>query len=451
MTKTTHRQRSKKPRSLSIGLIIPILILLLIAPPLILLIAISDSYALVEETEKLDSGSIIKAKKSAKQFYKGLMDDSPNQRSEITVSEKEINSIIILAMRGIKGLKGRVNIAPFGIKAALTFHVPSNPFGNYINLTGTIIPSTQGLFINDASIGAIELAGERVLSIIVTLLNQLLDGKATGTALANSIESIQVKDTTLSLIYHPVPNLRRIIDGSKAQIKEIRDDLELLGDPATTKLYYQQLCKFHSQISGFGDVSLGYYLSAAFSFAKQRTLISEAPVQENQAAILALAIFLGSIDFNSIIGAIDKATFQDCPSVGDHIVLAHRNDLRLHFIFSSALKVISDSNISFTMGEFKELLDSQQGGSGFSFADLAADRAGIYFTEQALDKNSALHIQRMASDLINEALFFPSISELPEGIPQHTFAAHGGIEGDYYKEQLAIINQRIKNLLLYPH
>jgi len=450
MPRTPHKQHNKKSRFLSIGSIASILMLLLITAPLMLLITISDSYALVEETEKLDSNNVIKAKQTAKQFYQELMNPaSPTQRSEITISEDEINSIIALAMRGIEGLKGRMNVTPIGIKGAFTFHTPINPFGNYINLTATVSPSTQGLSINEAAIGGLELPGKLVLSSIERLLNRLLSGNATGTALVKSIESIQVKGTALSLVYHPVPDLQKIIDESKTQLKNIRDDLELLGDPAITKLYYQQLCEFHSQISGFGNVSLGYYLSSALSFAKQRTLISEMPAEENRAAILALTIFLGSTQFNSIIGAIDKETFQSCPAADKHIVLANRNDLRLHFIFSSALKIISDSGTSFAIGEFKELLDSQQGGSGFSFADLAADRAGIYFAEQALDNAGAQRIQQMASKLTDEKLFFPSISELPEGIPQHVFEARGGIEGDYYKGQLITINQRINNLSLY--
>lgn len=46
-------------------------------------------------------------------------------------------------------------------------------------------------------------------------------------------------------------------------------------------------------------------------------------------------------------------------------MLANRQDLRLHFVFSAALKILASSGLSFSIGEFKELLDSQHGSSGF--------------------------------------------------------------------------------------
>jgi len=208
------------------------------------------------------------------------------------------------------------------------------------------------------------------------------------------------------------------------------------------QLEAHELCDFNKQVASIGEskVPLGFYLSTAFSFAEKRSLIGENPADENKASLLALAIFLGSTNFNSVVGAIDEETLQTCQPSGNKIVLTNRDDLRLHFIYSAALKVISDSGISFAIGELKELLDSQEGGSGFSFADLAADRSGIRFAELALDRSGALRIQHMAAELIQEKVFFPSIAALPEGIPQRIFEERGGIESDYYKKYLAIID-----------
>ena len=442
-----NKQRSYKPGFWAISSITAILVFIVI--PLTALTYISDSYPLVEKTANVDTDSAVKAKKIAKQLYGDLLNASSSQRSELTMSQNEINGIIALAMRGIKGFKGRVNITPIGIKGAFTFYAPKNPFGDYINLAITIDPSPNGLIVNNVSIGSVEIPGTFALSVAEVLLNNLLSGEAIGTALINAIESIQVRNSKLQIVYQPVVGLRQAINKTKGRVKEIRNDLALLGDPKIVKLYYQMLCEFHEQISGIDDVSLGYYLSSAFSFAGKRSLIGEKPGEENRAALLALAIFLGSANFDSVVGAIDEKTFQSCPPAKNHIVLASRDDLRLHFIFSAALEIISDSGLSFAIGEFKELLDAQQGGSGFSFVDLAADRAGIRFAELALDDSSALRIQQMASELTEEAIFFPSISALPEGVSQQVFTARGGIESNYYKKYLATINARIDNLPLY--
>ena len=421
--------------------------------PLVVLSYAIDSYGLVMSTVSVDAESAGKLKMVAKRLLKDLNDpEASMRRTRITLSENEINGIIALGMRGIKGFKGRVNVTPIGIKIAFTFELPLNPFGNYINLTGTIIPSQAGLLFHNVSMGSIELPGDVVVSFAEVLLNMLLSGERTGTRLVESIESITVNNSSLTLVYRVIPNLKQIFDDTKGRVKNIRDDLELLGDPEIVNFYYHKLCSFHSEINGIaiGEVSLGFYLSEVFSVAQKRSLLGKNPVEENKAALLALAIFLGSAKFDSVVGAIDKKTFQMCKPAGNNIVLANRGDLRLHFIYSAALKVISNSGLSFALGEFKELLDSQKGGTGFSFADLAADRAGIRFAEQALDSDGgAARVQHMATELAQEKVFFPSISTLPEDMSQHLFEKRGGIESDYYRKHLTVINDRIDKLSLY--
>lgn len=321
--------------------------------------------------------------------------------------------------------------------------------GEYINLTGTVFPSSKGLVVENISVGSLDISGNLAKSLIETALNKLIAGDTFGTKLINAIDSVEVDHSTLILSYHSIPGLSNAIDSTKGQIKELRDDLAILGDPKVVKRYYEHICNFHSKIDGFGQASVGYYLDTAFSYADKRSYISEKPVEENLAALMALAIFLGSSRFDSVVGALDKETLATCQPRNSQMVLANRNDLRLHFIFSAALKVISDSAISFASGEFKELLDTQEGGSGFSFVDLAADRAGIRFAELALDEKGAKRLQQMASELRQERTFFPSIADLPEGILQQVFDERGGIESDYYKQQLATINQRINGLTLY--
>jgi uncharacterized protein YfiM (DUF2279 family) len=429
------------------GIVIAILLFILI--PIVILASISDSRALVEEAATVDTNSAIKAKKVAKQLYNDLRDGKSDQRSTLALSEDEINGIVALGTRGISRLKGRVNVTPLGIIGAFTLNVPKNPLGEYINLTATLVPSSKGLVVDNVSVGSFDISGNIAISIIEIALNKVIAGDTFGTKLINAIDSIEVDNSRLILAYHSIPGLRNAIVSTKGQIIDVRDELALLGDPKVVKLYYEHICKFHSLIDGAGQVSVGYYLYTAFTFAEKRNYVSGVPVEENRAALLALAIFLGSSNFDSVVGALDEKTLATCQPRNSQMMLANRNDLRLHFIFSAALKIISDSGISFAIGEFKELLDSQQGGSGFSFADLAADRAGIRFAELALDENGALRVQQMAAKLKQEKTFFPSIGGLPEEIPQQFFDARGGIESDYYKQHLATINQRIDRLELY--
>jgi len=450
--KQSRSERHKKSSNKTVFWVTGSIISVFIATPLIVLLLAIDSYALVISTENIDADSAGKAKKIAQQLRQDLIhpEESPPY-NQFTLSGNEINGVIALGMRGIEGFKGRVNITPVGVKIAFTFELPANPFGHYLNLTGTILPSQTGLVLQDASMGRIVLPGDVAMSLFETLLNGLLSGKDAGTLLINSIKSITVKNSQLTLIYRVIPNLREVFVETKGRVKSVRDDLELLGDPAIVRLYYHSLCDFHKQIADIAGekVSLGFYLSTVFSVAQKRNLMGNDPIEENGAALLALGIFLGSSNFDAAVGAIDEETRQICSPSDNRTVLANRSDLTLHFIYSAALKVISNSGLSFALGEFKELADSQKGGSGFSFSDLAADLAGIRLAEQALDSSGALRIQLMAKELTQEEAFFPSILELPEDMPQHVFEQHGGLESDYYRKHLTIINDRIDDLILY--
>lgn len=425
------------------------LLLIMAVTPVFVLFLITDSHALVEETATVKANSAVKAKEIVKTVYANLTDAEASGVSKLTLSEDEINGVIALAMRGVKNLKGRVNVTPAGINSAFSFSVPSNPFGNYINLTGIVIPSSSGLYINDISIGRFTLSGELVLSLIEKVLNLFLGGEATGTQLITSIKSIEVVGSKLIITYRPVLGLKQAIKQTKGKVKSIRNDLALLASPKDVNAYYENICTLHAKIGDLGRVPLAYYLSDTFDFAGKRTLNSNNPREENKAAILALAIFLGAAEFDSFIGAIDSSTFERCQPKDSNIVIAKRNDLRLHFIFSAVLKIMSDSSASFAIGEFKELLDSGKGGTGFSFTDLAADRSGIRFTEFALSKSGAYRLQLMASKLTKESVFFPSLRELPDGISQKNFEEKGGLDGLFYKTHLALIDRRISELPLY--
>lgn len=426
--------------------------LFIFSPLLVLSLAI-DNHALVVATASVDANSAGRVKTIARQ----LRDDiyypkGPSQRNSLMLTEDEINGIIALGMRGIKGFKGRMNVTPIGVNTAFTLNLPSNPFGEYLNLSAMVLPSETGLVVQDVSMGSIKLPGGLFVSMTEFLLNRLLTGDKTGTKLIQSIESISVHSSKLLLVYHTIPNMKQIFEHTKSEVKSIRDDMAFFGSTKPIKFYYLKLCDYHKEVrvENRRNISLGLYLSTVFHYARKRSLIGEDPVVENRSALLALAIFLGTTNFNSIVGAIDKPTIKACqPSRRQHVALANRVDLRLHFIYSAGLKIISDSGMSFAIGEFKELLDSQEGGSGFSYADLAADRAGIRFAERALDYSGALRVQQMAAELLNERTFFPSIDALPENIPQQTFEMRGGIESEYYNKYLKLINTRINQLSLY--
>ena len=101
-------------------------------------------------------------------------------------------------------------------------------------------------------------------------------------------------------------------------------------------------------------------------------------------------------------------------------------------------------------GLYKEVDDSH-GGSGFSFADLAADRAGVRLTELATGSaQKASAIQQKMAAAITEDQFMPRIDNLPEGIMALQFKnRYSDFDSTAYTLVEDEITQRINACLVY--
>ncbi len=98
-----------------------------------------------------------------------------------------------------------------------------------------------------------------------------------------------------------------------------------------------------------------------------------------------------------------------------------------------------------SVGITKELMDSTPGGSGFSFVDLTADRAGTLLTVTATrDAASAAAFQARIRGGARIEDFFPTIEDLPEGLTRDQFQKeYGGLGGAGTQEVVAEIRKRL--------
>ena len=134
------------------------------------------------------------------------------------------------------------------------------------------------------------------------------------------------------------------------------------------------------------------------------------PVADNRAALLVLAAYVNR-------RRLPVPTTGPAPEPRT-VVLRGRHDLAQHFSISAATAAKGGSALSHLVGLAKELSDAD-GGSGFSFADMLANRAGIRVAELATDSaDSARHLRRMARAGLTEADIMPSPAGLPEGMQE---------------------------------
>ncbi|TWT40787.1 hypothetical protein [Botrimarina hoheduenensis] len=103
-----------------------------------------------------------------------------------------------------------------------------------------------------------------------------------------------------------------------------------------------------------------------------------------------------------------------------------RNDTLKHFAVSAALAAMTSSTEAHALGFAKEAIDAQ-GGSGFSFADLAADRAGIRFAEAVLAGTAPL---AWLAEEFRGNNFVPALEGYSEGLPIEKMMKEYGGQGD---------------------
>jgi hypothetical protein len=103
------------------------------------------------------------------------------------------------------------------------------------------------------------------------------------------------------------------------------------------------------------------------------------------------------------------------------------------------------------VGLAKELADAD-GGSGFSFPDMLANRAGIHFAELATGTpDGARHVRRMArAGRLSESDIMPSPAGLPEGMQESELARTIGMPSSAaYARLIDHIDRRIEATRLH--
>jgi hypothetical protein len=131
--------------------------------------------------------------------------------------------------------------------------------------------------------------------------------------------------------------------------------------------------------------------------------------------------------------------------LGAGATLRGRGDWSKHYTVSAALAVLEHPLVSDAAGLMKEQLDALTLGTGFSFADMAADRAGVRFAVAATDSEAAARAtQARLRDVFTVSDFFPPAADLPENLTVEQFRRdYGGVGSQLYLELIAEIEARL--------
>ena len=163
-------------------------------------------------------------------------------------------------------------------------------------------------------------------------------------------------------------------------------------------------------------------------------------VRENRAAILVLALYVNGKGLAEIVAAAR----QWPRAASRQVTLAGRDDFPKHFLISAAIAAEAGSPLADAIGLQKEIEDAR-GGSGFSFNDIGADRAGTRFGEVAIvSQRRAAELALAIAAGARESDFMPDVADLPEFMPDAEFKRrYGGIGAPAYNEMMAMIDARV--------
>ncbi|MBU2709863.1 hypothetical protein [Zooshikella harenae] len=252
-----------------------------------------------------------------------------------------------------------------------------------------------------------------------------------------NIERVRIAPQKAVLAYHWSERMVAALN------KQGKDFLFSPADQQRIALYLVAAHKYAEQ-SKVQREPLPQLFQQLFQLAQQRTQTGESAVDENRALLTALALYHSNLDLSDY--KVPKALLKQ----RKRFYLNKRKDLARHFVLSAAMSLYVGDQLTDSVGLLKEMNDSRNG-SGFSFYDLAADRAGIRFARQATKSEAvAKQLQAMMAVSVNEAMLVPAFNKLPEGMTSKQFEAEfKDTKSTGFKQLIHSIDRQIEASPLY--
>lgn len=355
---------------------------------------------------------------------------TPDVVQTIHLDETELNRLLnyVVELRPVNGVAAE--LMPGMATLTATLAVPSNPFGRYLNLTAEVAEVPGGVRIESLQLGSLPLPGA-LADAAARLAHRWLRRDETYASLADAFSQIRFDENQAALDYrwHPV-----------LLIQMERKSAELLiapEDQARMLLYAERLEALVQHHPRGHTIPLVEIVAPLFAYARAQ---GGHAGEENRAALTALAAYLAGISLPKLLQG-DGPSFRRAPRV--LLALNGRRDFAEHFVISAALTVNAGSRLATAIGLIKEEEDVNKGGSGFSFTDLAANRAGVRLGERATGEAAGRIQARLAAARTNADLL-PDFSDLPEFMPRAEFDRRfGPIGSRRYQKTIEHIDDRL--------
>ena len=409
------------------------LILLLFILAITTVVLAIEKFPLVTNQTEFTPANIGRAKKLISANNPQKLAEGKQRTVHIIQEDLEL-ALTYLANRVMKGAVG-VELEAGSARMNATLNLPSNPLGNFLNVKLDLETLQPLPVISSLKVGKVKVPAILGLFLLRQTLN-IIPGSAESLAALGMVKEFKSEKGKLTLTY----------EWNDKLANQFRAVVVPQDEQERWKVQHIRLVELTKQLKKKNSASLLALLQPMMQLAQSRATQGNA-VDENRAVLVVLVSYLTSKNLSFMVPAA-----KDWPSPEKvTVTLTGRDDFPKHFIVSAAMAATADSTFSDALGLFKELADSQ-GGSGFSFNDMASDRAGVRFGELAtLSESSARALQQtLSSSGFKEADLLPKVSDLPEYMSETDFKKrYGGVGEPEYQKMMTEIDRRIAAIPLY--
>ena len=386
--------------------LVGLIFLLSIAVPVGILVWGVESRPVVVPAAVLNHDDVTRIKTLIKRNNPRSM-QAGEQRS-LTVTQRDLRLLLNYATAPHQGFDAGVKLMSGAARLQFSFTHPPLPDDKYINVSLLLVQDADLLVVEDLVVGRIDFPAG-LTRVISRLLHRYLMRHQEYADVLNAINGFRIMPGNVVMVYEWQPELARRLQQRGRGL--------LAPDQGRLMAYTEEIARISHTLAR--KASLQAMLTPLYELAVNRSGQAGAdPVEENRALGLAMTLSMPGSRVERYLG-VDASALPRPAHV--RLSLLGRRDLAQHFIISAGISASAGKGWADAIGLFKEMKDSQ-GGSGFSFADLAADQAGVRLAETSTASPAqASRIQRVMSTLKSERGFMPSISELPESIQELEF------------------------------
>jgi hypothetical protein len=398
---------------------------------MLLVFAVNDTPE-VELGWTLTHEDIVRAKKILHEGAK----TKPDEIATIELNHADLNLAANYLLNRYSKSAVQISLDENKLKFVVTATLPENRLGKYLNITlrlgneeGESLPT-----ITKFKAGKLLIPAKMAGFIINTFIRHSALNNYFMLA-TTPIQGVKIDADKITIRYFS--NLETLIHAKNVLTRT--DNSSGLG------VYQQKIAEIITSHDPAWRLSLADLLKPLFEIAYQRSTLSNA-IDENRLVIMSVNDYVNKKETKPFLSPTS-------PPKGKQYVafLYKRSDLAQHFIGSAALTASVDNQIAKVVGEEKELSDAQEGGSGFSFIDLTADKAGTRFGEIATaSPQSARQLQQAMTKIKDYTDFMPDPRDLPEKMNEADFKnRYGSVNSKAYQELSDKIDARIAAIPLY--